>query len=529
MKKFSNVLCKIAYIIAAVILLYLAYNSTHLTYLSQFRADNGYVLKAPDSRLTNLLYIGAVFVGGFIIYKLLFIGAKTGKAMHRRVWMFLIVDLVLVAISLFSYVEHAFIEPYWDQAQVLADAKMFMKGDFSDMTNLYLKKFPQQFGLIFCEVPFLKIWDDFGVFQYMNVVFILAIILLSYLLVNELFENETVNFFTIVAVTAFLPMYVYVSFVYGDIPAVAGCLAIALLIVNWLKKPLWGHTVTPILLSCIFILARENIIIFLIAVAITITVEAIRRKKSYFMIVAVLIVVLPLLSSKLVLKYYEYRGGIQINNPIPSISWIAMGLQGEVEDGTGVGYYNGYNEATWWYQGATKAAAKEYVSKDLKERIEFFKDNPKYAYDFFTFKIQEQWLEPSFDSFYMTVTNSENALKMAREFYSSDGPERVTDFMNRFMSVAYSFAFIYMLYALKHGEHPYEMLMAVAFVGGFLFSIIWEAKGRYTMPYFIFMLVYTANGLFVSCKLLDFIVKKFFIRRKAKRNGELSKECNSNT
>lgn len=517
MKKTINFLTKAVYVLAGIILLYLTLSSMHFTFLPLFREDTGFVCEGPDSRLRNLIVIAIVFLVTFILSKLIFIGAKTSKDKEMRVKGFLIADILIVGSLLTMYVRSSHIEPYWDQAQVLNDAIAFLHGDYSDMANTYLHKFPQQLGLIFFEIPFLYIWENFGIFQYLNVVFILLTIYGSYLISREMFSDDLISLLTIIASSLFFPSYVYVNFVYGDLPSIAGCIFIALMIIKWWKKNKSHYLAWAILLSIVFTLIRENVLIFLIASAIVIVLTSLRNKKYLALVAAVLILALPVLANKGVLHYFENKSGEIIDNPIPSISWMAMGLQGDPDEGVGVGYYNGYNEATWWYQGATTEAAKEFVGKEMKERIDYMVHNPSLAHKFFRYKILEQWVEPSFDSLYMTVTNYETAGEWAVKFYESDYPERMINFMNRYMSVVYFFGFVYMIYAFRHEVSPAKLVLIIAFIGGFLFSIIWEAKGRYAMPYFVFLLPIAASGLGMLVNLVSMLISRFVFRKEVNK------------
>ena len=51
----------------------------------------------------------------------------------------------------------------------------------------------------------------------------------------------------------------------------------------------------------------------------------------------------------------------------------------------------------------------------------------------------------------------------------------------------------------KKKEAPVSVwLPMIAMVGGFLFSIIWEAQARYVFPYYIFLALYVPEGLYVT-------------------------------
>lgn len=41
----------------------------------------------------------------------------------------------------------------------------------------------------------------------------------------------------------------------------------------------------------------------------------------------------------------------------------------------------------------------------------------------------------------------------------------------------------------------HRLLLPTIFIGGFLFHLFWEAKGQYTITYFILLIPYCARGL----------------------------------
>lgn len=55
----------------------------------------------------------------------------------------------------------------------------------------------------------------------------------------------------------------------------------------------------------------------------------------------------------------------------------------------------------------------------------------------------------------------------------------------------------------------------IAVFGGFLFSILWEAKSRYVFPYCVFMILYAPEGLYQTGLLLCKLPKL----RKFKKSG----------
>ena len=51
-------------------------------------------------------------------------------------------------------------------------------------------------------------------------------------------------------------------------------------------------------------------------------------------------------------------------------------------------------------------------------------------------------------------------------------------------------------------------ILLICVFGGFLFSLMWEAKTRYVFPYFIAMIPYGAAGVWALLEVLDRKIRK---------------------
>ena len=59
--------------------------------------------------------------------------------------------------------------------------------------------------------------------------------------------------------------------------------------------------------------------------------------------------------------------------------------------------------------------------------------------------------------------------------------------------------FFWYLLAVKEEEGILRHLLAAAVIGGFCFSLLWEAKTRYILPYYLFMFPCAAVGYKEFC------------------------------
>lgn len=84
---------------------------------------------------------------------------------------------------------------------------------------------------------------------------------------------------------------------------------------------------------------------------------------------------------------------------------------------------------------------------------------------------------------------------LVQSLYEGAGNQRLTDFMNLYQSLIYGGVLAFTVVALKKRFPLKYHVLLIAVFGGFLFSILWEAKARYVFPYFLLMIPYAAVGI----------------------------------
>ena len=81
--------------------------------------------------------------------------------------------------------------------------------------------------------------------------------------------------------------------------------------------------------------------------------------------------------------------------------------------------------------------------------------------------------------------------------------------MKIYQMVLYASILIWLLASIRKQKGIEQYILLIAVFGGFLFSLIWEAKTRYVFPYLIMMLPYGAMGIHVILTRLRYNKKKF--------------------
>lgn len=113
---------------------------------------------------------------------------------------------------------------------------------------------------------------------------------------------------------------------------------------------------------------------------------------------------------------------------------------------------------------------------------------------FFREKILNQWNEPSYGVFTMTRF-MDAPEKWVEKMYYGKGNNLLYDFLDHYQAVMYLFLLGYFLLLRKGKQPPALYLPGLILIGGFLFSVIWEAKSRYVFPFFVMAIPCAAGSI----------------------------------
>lgn len=203
---------------------------------------------------------------------------------------------------------------------------------------------------------------------------------------------------------------------------------------------------------------------------------------------------------------------------MPTVLHMAMGMQGER------GEYNDYNRRTFEESDFDVMESKLRGKQALKGTFAEWKNSPKEMWLFFKNKITYQWSTPMYQSLAMTYVSGGDRKWIGMVVYGGALDKFFNWYMNAYQLVIYLLVLVYVvrsIFILRNGNtigkkrdskmtenvdgaEPEKwdrnnlglgimpLLYLVGIYGGFLFSIIWEAKPRYVFPYFIFLLIYAA-------------------------------------
>lgn len=477
-------------VLAAILLVWLSFWQALRTFRLPFDYIKEYVREYEDSPFKNILFLAGFLLLLFLMQKLLLKGEPVQQ--KKRVFVLALADIAIVGILLTVWVSISDISPYWDQLEVFRSALEFREGNYESMDYNYLQMYTQHFGLIFFEELLLGIWNDYHILQYANVLFIMMIIFFCYRITDLLFENPKISLYSLMGITAFLPMHIYVVYVYGDLGSIGLGLLTVWALLKWSKTNQLRYLFPALLSAAAAVLIRQNSLIFLIALLIALIIHGLWVSSWKMPAAGISLLVLPLLSIQLVEGYYEIRSGREIGAGLPAIVWFSMGI---MEDENGVGFDTAYDESLWWHCGSSPAATAAAAKQDILYRFDELMEEPAQIPRLLRYKALEQWIEPTFTSLTMTGKFEEPANIIVEKLYFGMIPDLICRFMNYFLFVLYLGALFHIVKSFFRREGILSCVLLITFVGGFLFGLLWEAKGRYMMPYAIILIPYMAYGL----------------------------------
>lgn len=467
-------------------------------------------LNIKDSMAANglaLVGVTAVLCGLFRVEKRVSLKIQT-----RMVKILLALSMLWTAVGGFWWISVVERQPEGDQAYIYGTASMFIEGNFGNLVpEGYCGMYPYQLGLIFLVELLFWIVGTYNYYacQVICVLLAVGIVYLGYRLVWMITEHRMMTAGYLLLSMCCLPLIFYTGWVYGDIPSTFFVLLTACCLISYEKQ---GHTraltgmVAAITLA---IITRQNSLIFLVALCLAGGVRILVTRDKKLLIAILLAICCPLLTDYGICKMYEVRSGMEIAEGIPMETHIAMGLQ----ENEGVyGWDSAYSKAVYYGAECDSALTAEISREDIGESVRNFAENPGYAVTFFQGKLLSQWNQPLYQSLYFghkfwpgkepDLEPDSLIAKISGEYQAG-----IRVFCDRIQFVLYIGMLCYFLFGIRGRNAILEHLPAIGMVGGFLFSIFYEAKARYILPYYLMMYPMAVAGYY------------FFFRWMASRIG----------
>ncbi len=382
--------------------------------------------------------------------------------------------------------------------------------------NRYFRNYSFQLGYVFFNELLIRFAGLFGevenllFLEALNVVF-LAASYVGIILINDmLFEDKRVRHLTVFLLALSMQPVIFCSFLYGIFPGLVFAVWAVYLEIRWLKKSEIHSGIISAVLIGIAVLLKSNYNIALIAMLAVAFVKLFTRKKYIMDAVYMLLCCVTAFSLPPAVKgMYESRYNVDLGEPVPYISWIAMGMNEPTFEGCGPGWYNaGCTIGNYEENNFDPDAASKDSVQNIKDRLAFFAENRQYANNFFYQKIVSQWNETTYQSIWNNKVRGQYKEKTGIAKWACDrekGENAVEGFMDIYAQLIFAAVLLGVIACLRNKD-----LLAVMFpliiLGGFLYHLISEAKSQYSMPYFVLMTGFAAYGI---TSLYD-IFEKYF-------------------
>ena len=431
------------------------------SFLTTCYADNmetQQVLLRPDNPLWNLLELagfGLLFCGCLYLYE------KIGEKFRRGLLVFTLTFVFGLGILLILFGRTV---PAADALSVYNAAAEWILGntDIIHPTVSYLSYYPQQIGLMAFLELLLRIWNLTGLsvpaWHFIKLVYVCLLcgaIWFQYLSLQYLWPEKykKISCCYLVLVCCNLPMIMYSSFVYGEIPSFAA------LSVGWyLLLRLLGSSSRilftgfgSILFLTLSVMLRKNSLIPIIAVLLVLLFEALRpgrngKMRLGLLIMAVCLAVTSVGILPLVQKCYEKKAGNTLSSGVTAMSYLAMGMQ---EASRGCGWYNGFNIDTYDTAGMDTAIANEISRLAIDERLTYFREHPGYTADFYLHKHLSQWADGTYASRQATLATYGGRSAFFKEVYEGSLSGGYIEWCNAWQNVLYLGVLVFCIDSLK--------------------------------------------------------------------------------
>ncbi len=487
---FEKFCCRVFSLLALIMFAVLFWYGLHLT--GQNGGDSEYISFREDSAVYNVLTLGAALICLCLVSKL---GEKMQGRKARNIALAAVCTVTAAVSFYWVYVCKA--APQADQMMICQYADAFNMGDFNGvLQGRYIARYPQQLGMVTLLRGLFSIFGPYHyqAFQYLMVAVVPLIVVSGCMIVRLLSEdNARAEIFYLLFMLTCFPMYIYTVFVYGDLISTALGMFGVWMYLAYLKKFSWIRLLLFGLSMGFAVQLRANLMILVVAMAIVLLIKLIVQWKWQNIVIAAALVLGVVLANMAVWGFYSDK--VEEKAPsIPPLLFIVMGLN----DADGhPGWYNAYNYIVFAGHNDDVEVSNSIAMEHLKEAFQRYWEDPDYMLDFFQRKMNAQWNAPMYQSIAMNrYIEGDQIGKLAPDITNYG---RSAQLMESWMKIYQLLMYGGLLFLLAAGRKKFlkieKYALLIAVYGGFLFSLIWEAKTRYVLPFLFFQIPYMALAI----------------------------------
>jgi len=402
------------------------------------------------------------------------------------------------------------VEPVSDSQRVLWYADDMLAGNFrSLLPDGYLYYFPHQLGLVAYSIVLTLIAGDYNYIlsQYINVVMLVLMYIYFHKICRILFNDEKIELLVLILVPLFLPILFYVTFHYGTVIGFTLSIAAIYCQLRFFETRKIPYGILCAVFIGFAILFRNNYLIVLIAIVIFYLLDAICEKKRMSLLFACAAFLLFLGVDAGVRLGFSAASGHEINEGVPAITFVAMGLQ---EGDRAPGWYNSYNHIVYYENNYDISATESAARENIRESLAGFSTDITGAFGFFGRKVLSMWNDPAFQGIWVIETrvNSLDDTGFGRSLQNGLVRNILWWIMNSYHSLILFGASVYFVTGFKTVKRN-QLIPVVIFIGWVIFHMFWEAKSQYAVVAFILLIPYAAGGYIKFCDVIEKVLKGY--------------------
>lgn len=412
---------------------------------------------------------------------------------------------------LWAYIANAW--PYWDSLDLIHCASHLGTDNAYWHIAEYMYRYPFQLFYVLVIKLCMKLFGEGNVYFALEAYNAISAGVAAFYIVklSQILFGEKPAKLTGISLFFFFPLIFFSTFAYGNIPCLPFLIAALYYQIKFMEKGGKRNVIFSSVCVTFGILLKATGKIVLIAIIIIWILKAMEKKNKKFFACALVTVVGYFLITKSFYYAVSARYDVVLNQGVPSIVHISMGVDASMDsakNGNNPGWYNG---RVWLLDAETYSPeAMAELSKDsIRDSIEIFKEDPTYCITFFKKKIIALWCEPTFQSVMLSNWSYSNGVDpvmaereisdIAEYIYYGNGNSFVIMICDMMQFVI---LFSTVITALKNRKNLdlCVSLPAIVGIGFFLIYIIWEAKSQYTFTPYVIMSCYTGYSM---CIIFD--------------------------
>lgn len=473
-------------------LFFLSLFSTSLSGLGKRFLDDGAIelydkrYFLPDNALMHIVCI-FFFMGIYYFFR------RKISSVAEKVWKnrFALYALYFGAGIIYIYTAQMY--PNSDPGKVISVAYSILSGDVSSYTEFdgYMFRYPFQNGVVLLNAILIKAFGPyaFEVYQLLNLIANIFFVEFLGRISQKMWKNECGVGCCILLLFFLFPVpFLFITYNYGNgislaLITIAFYIELAYFEKRSILLALTSSTIAG--LACVI---KSNSRIFVVAMIICLIFESVRNKKILNNVVfACFLILCRLIMVGAVNTTIESITGVDTPEGMPSINWVAMGIS---DPGT----YNGLSVDLFKEANYDAEVSKELAIESIRNRIKMLYGDKSEALKWLGRKISLNWNDPTFDAL---AINKSRDTKYCVDFYKSFFNGRYARILEAYLNHFCTFILFGALICLcLEKKFDYRnIILIICVIGGFIFHIFWEGSSHYTLPYFLLLLPYTANGL----------------------------------